>query len=185
MATNPTPLPEEVYGIFCDQVSQDSVKRISASCSFASQNNIKTIHLIFQSTGGFVGDGICLYNIFRALPIDLVLYNCGTVSSIAALAFLGASKRKASAGAAFMLHRTTASPQSASAGVLNAFTESVALDDKRTEAIYRAHLNLSADKWQGMNNHDIWFSAEEAIKAGFVDEIGDFSPPKGTKIYAI
>jgi ATP-dependent Clp protease protease subunit len=183
--TPPAPLPQEVYGIFCDAINQESVKRIAASCSFASQNNINHIHLLLQSSGGGVADGVCLYNIFKALPIELTIYNCGSVTSIAAVAFLGASKRKTSARATFMIHRTTSSPQSASAGRLHSVAESVILDDQRTEAILRSHLKLSTEEWTALDKHDLSFSAEEAIKAGFADEIAEFGPPKGMKLYSI
>jgi ATP-dependent Clp protease protease subunit len=186
MATSPNaPQPQEVYAIFGDGINGESIKRISASCSFASQNNINHVHLLFQSTGGSVADGVCLYNIFKALPIDLTIYNCGSVLSIAAIAFLGASKRKTSARATFMIHRTTASPQSASAGRLHSIAESVILDDQRTEAILKSHLKLTPEEWTDLDNRELWFSSEEAIKAGLADEIGEFGPPKGSKLYTI
>jgi ATP-dependent Clp protease protease subunit len=93
--------------------------------------------LLFQSNGGLVGDGICLHNFFRALPIELTLYNVGSIASIAVTAYLGAKHRKASAYAAFMLHRTYASPQAATSDRLHAIAQSVSLDDERTEAILR------------------------------------------------
>lgn len=186
MATSPsTPQPQEVYAIFCDGINQEAVKRLSASLSFATQNNITNVHLLFQSTGGSVSDGVCLYNIFKALPIDLTVYNCGSVMSIAAIAFLGAGKRKTSARATFMIHRTTASPQSASAGRLHSVAESVVLDDQRTEAILKGHLKLSPEEWTELDSRELWFSAEEAIKAGLAEEVSEFSPPKGSKIYTI
>jgi ATP-dependent protease ClpP protease subunit len=105
--------------------------------------------------------------------------------SIAAIAFLGASKRKTSARATFMIHRTTASPQSASAGRLHSVAESVVFDDQRTEAILKSHFNLSPEEWADLDKRELWFSAEEAIKAGLAEEIGEFSPSKGSKLYTI
>jgi ATP-dependent protease ClpP protease subunit len=72
MAASQTPkLPEEVYGIFCWPISQDSVQKIFAAIATASQNNVKHIHLLFQSIGGSVSDGIALYNFFKTAPVDL------------------------------------------------------------------------------------------------------------------
>jgi ATP-dependent Clp protease, protease subunit len=185
MATPTQPLPQEIYAVFCEGVNEGSVKRLCASLSFATQNNIRHVHLMFQSTGGTVGDGICLYNFIKALPIDLTIYNCGSVVSIAALAYLGAKKRKTSASATFMLHRTTGASQPATAGRLHSIAESVVLDDKRTETILRSHVRLSPEEWAALDKHELWFSAEEAIKAGLADEIGEFGPPKGSQIYTI
>jgi len=178
-------VPSEVYATFCDSITQDSVKRIFGSLSFATTNNVQHIHLLLQSMGGSVGDGICLYNFLKTFPIELTVYNCGSVASIAVLPYIAASKRKTSAGATFMIHRTTGSAQPTSATRLHSLAETVVLDDKRTEAILRKHIKLSDEEWAALDKQDLWFSAEEAVKAGFADEIGDFSPPKGSAIYAI
>jgi ATP-dependent Clp protease protease subunit len=185
--STPAPIlqPEEVYVVFCDQINAETVKKLAVSSSYASQNNIRHIHLMFQSTGGFVGDGVFLYNLFRAVPIDLTIYNCGSVSSIAAVAFLGAGKRKASAGATFMIHRTTVSPQAAPAARLHAITKSIVSDDDRTETILRSHVNLTDDEWNTLDKAELWFSAEEALAKGFIDEIADFCPPKGSKLFTV
>jgi ATP-dependent Clp protease protease subunit len=185
-----TPLPppkDEVYAIFAGAIDQSSVQRFFNSFAIASApaSNVSHIHLLLQSTGGFVADGICLYNFFRALPIDLTIYNIGSVSSIAVVAYLGAKKRKTSARATFMLHRTSVSPQSATATLLKSLADSVVLDDKRTESILSEHVTLSQDRWALLNYHDQWFSAEEAVDTGLADEIADFAPPMGTQIYNI
>jgi ATP-dependent Clp protease protease subunit len=140
---------------------------------------------MFQSTGGYVGDGICLYNFFKSLTIDLTIYNAGFVQSIAAVAFLGAKKRKTSARATFMLHRATNSPQFATATRLQAVADSVILDDRRIESILKEHLALTPEHWTNMNHHDFIFSGEEAIKLKMAHEIGEFSPPPGTQIFNI
>jgi hypothetical protein len=107
--------PPEIYGVFCGNVDQASVARIMSGMATAINNRVPRLHLLFQSSGGLVGDGVCLYNFLKALPIPLTIYNVGSVSSIAALAYLGAEERKVSAHATFMLHRTYASPQAAGA----------------------------------------------------------------------
>ena len=84
-----------------------------------------------------------------------------------------------------MIHRTMGSSQLTTAGRLHSIAESVVLDDKRTEAILRAHVKLSPEEWTALDQHDLWFSAEEAIKAGFADEVGEFSPPKGSQLFTI
>lgn len=85
------------------------------------------MHAVFQSTGGGIGDGICLYNVFKALSIDLTLYNTGHVASIAVLAYLGAKHRKVSRHAAFMIHRTQTTTQSANTQTVQAFAKSAVL----------------------------------------------------------
>jgi ATP-dependent Clp protease protease subunit len=179
------PSQPEVYAMFSGNVDQASLARIMASLGAAANNRVPRLHLLFQSSGGLVGDGVALYNFFKALPIPLTVYNVGSVSSIAALAYLGAEERKVNAHATFMLHRTYASPQAASAERLQAIAKSLLLDDQRTEAILRQHLTLDEARWADHRSNDIWFSAQEAVDAGFATSIGDFAPPKGSLIFSI
>jgi ATP-dependent protease ClpP protease subunit len=175
----------DVFAVFCGSIDQQSVQRIFSSLTAATQPsiNVGRFHLIFQSSGGNVGDGVCLYNFFKTLPVELVLYNVGATMSAAAIAYLGANKRCTSARASFMVHRTHVSPQSAKAQTLKACTDMVALDDSRTESILRAHLNLP--DWGELDRYDLFFSGEEAVKVGLADEICEFSPPPGTQIFNV
>jgi ATP-dependent Clp protease protease subunit len=148
-------------------------------------NQVGHVHLLFQSTGGTVADGVCLYNFLNTLPIEISLYNVGTVASAGALAYLGAKTRKVSTTGTFMLHRTQATPFGATAERLLALGKSVMLDDQRTEAILRSHLNLPDDLWEIHRVADLWLSAEEAVKYGLATEIADFAPPKGTLLFGV
>jgi ATP-dependent Clp protease protease subunit len=119
------------------------------------------------------------------MPIDVTLYNAGSVQSIAAVAYLGAKRRKVSARATFSYHRTTASPQGAKIGDLKAIAESVISDDLRSESILREHIDIPADKWALLDKGDLWFTAEEAVAANIADEIADFAPPVGSILYSL
>ena len=179
------PQTREIYAVFCGPIDPISVARIFQGITTGMNNGITNFHLLFQSTGGMVGEGVCLFNFFKALPCDLTLYNVGSVSSIATIAFLGAKKRKTSASATFMLHRTHFSPQGAKTKALKAFADSAALDDTRTEAILRSIIKLPDTLWTDLDYNDLNFSAEEAIKYGIATEIGDFAPPLGSQIYNV
>jgi ATP-dependent Clp protease protease subunit len=185
MATQAS-LPSALYGTIAGVLDQAAVQRILGSFGFASQNGVQAAHVLIQSGGGGIGEGVCLYNFFRTLQIDLTLYNVGTVSSIAVIAYLGARHRKVSKHGTFMIHRTQTTTQAANTQTVKAFAESAILFDKNTEGILREHVkNMPADKWTHFNHNDLWFSAEEAVKFGIADEIADFAPPAGTKIYTL
>ncbi len=177
-------MSEEIYGTFAGNVDQANVQRIFTGMSAAMANGVKTVHLLFHSSGGFVGDGVALYNYFCSLPIDLTLYNAGNVASIATVAFLGAKKRKVSAHATFMIHRTMRQ-ELTTAARLKVAAEALLIDDTRTEAILRAHITLSDERWKELDYHDVVFSADEAVDVGLADDIAEFSPPPGTQVYNI
>jgi ATP-dependent Clp protease protease subunit len=186
---SPPPLPSDVppvvYAVFSDNINQATVQRIFFNFAVGMANKVTHIHLLFQSSGGFVGDGICLYNFFKSLPIDLTIYNVGAVQSAAVISYLGAAKRKTSSRAIFMVHRTTIGAQTATAARLKGTTKMLSLDDVRTESILREHLKLADEEWTALDYQDVFFSGEEATKNGIADEIGEFSPPSGTQIFNI
>ena len=181
----PPSVSSEIYTVFSGQINQDAVQRILKGLAPATAPNarISGIHMLFHSFGGFVGDGVCLFNFFRSFPLPLTLYNSGTVMSAATVAYLGAKKRKTSARATFMIHRTRNAHQSATASALEGLTESIALDDARTESILREQVTLPPDKWTEFNYRDLHFSGEQAVQIGLAQELGEFDPPPGIQIF--
>jgi len=184
--TTPQPTPAEVYGIFAGMVDSAATKKIADAIAVASSSpTIKRVHLAFQSNGGGIGEGIFIYNLFRTVPFDLILYNIGTVSSIAVIAYLGAKTRKVGAHAAFMIHRTQTTTQAANTQTIKSFTNAAIIADNRTEAILRAHITMPNDKWAHFDHNDLWFSAEDAISSGLATEVAEFCPPAGMQLFSL
>lgn len=145
----------------------------------AIHDNIKTLHLLIQSQGGDVNEGIFLYNLIQGLPMDVIAYNCGFVGSAATTAYLGAKKRVVSKNGAFMIHKVTAGmvrAANATANSLPALTNSVILDDARSERILQSHLTLTPEQWTVHAMADLHLSADEAVTAGLAHEVGEFAP---------
>jgi ATP-dependent Clp protease, protease subunit len=145
------------------------------------------MHILFQSMGGGVGDGICLYNFLRKCPLDVTLYNVGTVASIGVIIYLGGRRRVTQKHGTFMIHRSTSFPIGSHAAEKLEFTaKGLRLDDDRTEAILRQHLEFAEEKWTDLrHNAEFWFTADEAIKSGIAMEIGEFAPPIGTTVFSV
>jgi len=177
------PLPSDVYAIFCGDIAQATAQRVVNGLTGASAAKIKHVHVLFQSAGGYVGDGVFLYNLFRSMPIELTLYNVGQISSAGVIAYLGAKRRKTSAGATFMIHRSTNSPQFATSSKLEHVASTLVLDDQRTEAIFREHVKFPSELWTALEHQNVYIGGEEAVKYGLATEVGDFCPPPGVQVY--
>jgi ATP-dependent Clp protease protease subunit len=177
---------QDLYLIFCGSIDAVATQKIATALSNAAAQNAKSIHLVMQTAGGSVADGIFLYNLFRASPIDLTLYNIGLIASAGVIAYLGAHHRKTSALAIFMTHRTTAPslpahPSQSRGGIMH----SIYLDDARTETILKAHLKLSEDVWANLWRHDLHWSANDAVSVGVADAVAEFAPPFGASILTL
>jgi ATP-dependent Clp protease protease subunit len=176
----------EIYATLAGRIDDTVVQRVFNQMASAISNGAKRFHLMLQSTGGIINDGIALYNYLRGLPIELITYNCGTVQSIAVSIFLAAQKRKASRSATFMIHKATFYVSSPTTSMqLSAATQSLKVDDDRIERILKEYIRMPEEKWDAHRFIDIFITAEEALQYGLIDEIADFTPPPGAKLINI
>ena len=164
-------------------VNSDMVRRVFNAVADMTEDKLSTAHILIQSNGGYVSDGICLYNFLSKLPIKLVTYNTGAVASIAVTLFLSGQQRYASDTARFMVHKShaTASP-GARPDALSIIVEGLRADDQRTERILRSHVALTEDQWQVHAYSDLHLTAEQACEVGMVEAIRDFEIPKGKRL---
>jgi ATP-dependent Clp protease, protease subunit len=195
MATNPpsptpdvqapelsTP-PKLAYAIYYGSIEQANGEKVVNQITAGLAAKLEHVHVLFQTAGGYVGDGVFLYNFFRAIPIEITLYNAGQISSAGVVAYLGAKHRITSKSATFMVHRSTKSPQFATSAQLSHAGRTLILDDQRTEAILREHITFPPKLWASLKSHDIYITGEEAVKYGLATAIGEFGPPLGTPVY--
>ncbi|MRW90823.1 peptidase S14 [Duganella sp. FT80W] len=164
-------------------VNSDMVRRVFDAVADMTEDRISTAHILIQSNGGYVSDGICLYNYLSKLPIKIVTYNAGAVASIAVILFLAGAERYASETARFMVHKSHASaPHGARPDALRIIVEGLQADDARTEQILRSHVELSEENWRTHEYSDLHLTAVEALKVGLVREVADFEPPAGHRV---
>lgn len=185
-STPAAPREDTGYYTLAGDVNNDMVQRVFGAAAEMSAAGISTAHLLLQSHGGFISDGLCLYNFLSNLPIRFVTYNAGAVASIAVTVFLAGRQRHASSTARFMVHKSHASPQGgARPDALQIIADGLKADDRRTETILRRFVALTDAQWAVHAHSDLHLTAEAARDAGLIDSIADFAPPRGATIIAI
>jgi ATP-dependent Clp protease protease subunit len=164
-------------------VNSDMVRRVFDAVADMTEDRITTAHILIQSNGGYVSDGICLYNYLSKLPIKIVTYNAGAVASIAVILYLAGQERYASDTARFMVHKSHASaPHGARPDALRIIVEGLQADDARTEQILRNHVTLDEEHWRVHEYSDLHLTAPEALRVGLIRKIRDFEPPGGQRV---
>jgi ATP-dependent Clp protease, protease subunit len=178
------PLPPVVYATFSGPIDGQAIGRIFGGFGLATQNGVSTIHLLFQSTGGGVGDGVSLYNFFRGLPFELHIYNTGIVQSIAVAAFLGAPHRHSSEHATFLLHNSTfTSPNPTTAANFRKMVQTLDIEDSRIDRLLKAHITMPPKKWRERAVRDLTLTASEAVQYGIAQDIVEFVVPSGSQLF--
>lgn len=176
---------KSVYLIFSALIDQLAVQRFFAISAGAMQEGVNDIHILLQSTGGNIADGVCLYNFFRALPVEISIYNCGTICSAGVTAYLGGDKRYVTPQSTFMIHRSTALFQGTNSDAIQARIPSLIMDDERTESILKTHITLTPEQWDIHRAADLWLDAEQAIFTNIALDYGAFDVPSGQRLFNV
>lgn len=180
------PLRKVAYYGFTAPIESGSATRLAAALNLAVNNGYDEVQLCFSSLGGYVADGIYLYNHIRALPIAVVAHNTGSVSSIALVVFVAAVRRYCSAHAMFMTHPTSLSVSAGTnATVLQTTLDAALADDLRTENILRERCSLPDDILAARRAKDVHISPAQAAGWGLVHGIAEFSLPRGEQVIQI
>ena len=171
---------------FTGMIEPGGVGRIAGALNAAVNGGVETVHLSFSSNGGYVADGIYLHNHIRALPLHLVIYNTGSVGSIAVSVFLAADERYCSRHAMFMIHPTTmGSAEGMSARRLQSTLDAALADDDRTDNILRQYSSIPDDVLAARRLSEVHIAPSQAVEFGLVQGVREFALPKGQHIVQI
>ena len=174
-----------VYLTFSAHIDQFAVQRFFATIAGAMHDGFTEAHILMQTIGGNVADGVCLYNYFKSLPIEISIYNCGSISSAGVTAYLGGDNRFITPTGTFMIHRASAVFQGANSDAVQARIPSLIMDDERTEMILRECIELTDEQWSVHKAADLWLNANGALDAKIATEIGSFSIPYEAKLFNV
>ena len=174
------------YMAYTGAIDANGATRIATAFNACVNGGVTDVHFCFNSTGGFVADGIYLYNHLRGLPLTIWAYNLGSVSSIAVAIFVAADRRFCSRHSAFMIHPTSIPLQEGvSAERANAILGAALADDMRTESILRERTGLTDDLLNARRYKDVLIDADTALAEGIVERIVEFELPPGNQIVQI
>src|ERR1700722_4637455 len=180
--------PKKVaYVGYCGLIDSAGVTRVCQNLNGAINQQFDSIYLCISSNGGYIGDGVFLFNHIRALPIPVTIHNTGMVASIAATLFVAGETRYCSEHAIFMMHPVAVPAQAqmlASAPLLSAL-ESAKAEEERTEAILRSRTKMPADILSGRRTGATSITPQLPLDYGLVHEIREFSLPPGNQIFQV
>jgi ATP-dependent Clp protease protease subunit len=131
----------------------------------------KTIGVRINSVGGSAFGGVALYNALQAHPGEVTCFVEGLAASAASLVAM-AGKTCMGVGAMMMIHP----PLTVAMGNASELRKTADTLDKVQSgiaAIYTAKTGLSAKDVNDLVNAETWMTAEEAVAAGFADEIAN------------
>ena len=124
------------------------------------------ITLRINSPGGFVDDGLGIYNVLAQHPARVTAYVDGLALSAASVIFMCGDDRVMADNAALMLH----DPLMGTLGNERDHAKSIEVLQLTTRQIirtYAARTGLSASRVESMMRDETWLDADEAVALGF------------------
>jgi len=174
--------PKVIYINFFDGVNESKVKTLMGMLSqMVATNKPETLYFLFSSPGGSVDAGIVLYNFLRALPVEIIMHNTGTVASIGTVIYMAGAKRYAAPQSTFLFHgvQTTFAPGVAmSHPQLLERLSMVRQDENKIAGIIASRSTLSGEEIRKLfhqgESKDLAFAQEK----GIIHEIREANIPK-------
>lgn len=144
--------------------------------------DVSAIDLRLNTPGGSVFDGNAIYNAIKRHPAEVTVHIDGLAASMGSVIALAGDHVKMAANALFMIHN----PWTIALGDADELRETAGILDKLRDGIvgtYAAKANLEADALTAAMDAETWFTAEEALAAGFVDEITNAKEAKASATF--
>ena len=130
----------------------------------------KTIKVRLNTPGGSVFDGVAIFNALRQHPARIEAHIDGLAASIGSIIALAADSVEMAKNAYFMIHN----PWTLTIGDSAELRKTADLLDKIGGTLvqtYQDKTGASDEQVTAWMNNETWFTAQEALEAGFIDEI--------------
>lgn len=163
-----------IYGDIGESWSGESVTAKEFSEELKNLTGVREITLHINSPGGNVFDGLAIYNSLKKFRARVVTEIDGMALSIASIIALAGDEVRMAGNAVYMIHN----PWTMAAGdasEIRKVADQLDLVRGSLAGTYAAKTKDSASleqisEWM---NAETWFNSDEALKAGFVDQITD------------
>lgn len=156
-----------------EQIGEDYWAEGVTAVDFVNELNALSaseIHLHINSPGGSVFDGVAIHNALLRHPAKVTTFIDGLAASIASVIALAGDRVVMASNALFMIHNPWGGVQ----GDASEMRKMAEVLDKITITLvntYEESSSLSRDEILAAMDAETWYTADEALAAGFIDEV--------------
>lgn len=181
-------VPDTYYVSFSAEINPHTTESLISVVANLVNQRVKTIHLMLSTPGGRVMNGLNLYNVLRAMPIELITHNVGNVDSIGNAVFLAGSKRYATPHSTFMFHGVGFDIDGKGRleeKNLRERLDSILSDQKRIGSIIVERTKIPENEVGNLFREAQTKDAAFAVGAGIIHEVKDIQIPSGAPVIAL
>lgn len=162
-----------IFGDIGDSWFSESVTAADFKKEFDAIKDKKSIKVLLNSPGGDVFDGVAIYNIISQVRDKVETEVLGWAASAASIVALAGEKLVMGEGSYLMIHNPWAIVIGDSQAMLKVGADLEKMNGVFA-SIYAQHSDLTEDEILTAMNEETWYTAQEAVDAGFADEIADY-----------
>lgn len=163
----------EIY--ITGEITDEIATIVNSALRCLARDSDEDITLFIQSPGGSVSAGFSIYDTIKALKCDIVTVACGMAASMGAFLLAAAGtkgKRWCQPNAEVLIHQPLGGA-SGQATDIRIHAEHILNTRAKLNRIFSECTGQSSEKIESDTERDNIMSAEEALKYGLVDKIGD------------
>ena len=163
----------EIY--ITGEIKDELATVVNSALRCLARESDEDITLFIQSPGGSVSAGFSIYDTVKAIKCDIITVACGMAASMGAFLLTAAGtkgKRWCHPNAEVMIHQPLGGT-SGQATDIRIHAEHILNTRAKLNRIFSECTGQSSEKIESDTERDNIMSAEEALKYGLVDKIGD------------
>ena len=163
----------EIY--ITGEITDEMATIVNSALRCLARDSDEDITLFIQSPGGSVSAGFSIYDTIKTLKCDVVTVACGMAASMGAFLLAAAGtkgKRWCQPNAEVLIHQPLGGT-SGQATDIRIHAEHILNTRAKLNRIFSECTGQSSEKIESDTERDNIMSAEEALKYGLVDKIGD------------
>lgn len=130
---------------------------------YLATNKAEHINVFISSPGGYVEDGMEIYNTLRASGRDITTINMGMCASMGSIIFLAGDERISMAGSTYMVHKPS-NIALGNADDMRKIAEDLDRCQDRLEEVYNDRLSI--ENISEMINNETWLNKSEMAELG-------------------
>ena len=180
--------PETVYISFSAEINPNTTESLLATVANVVNQGVNRIYLMLSTPGGSVMHGMNLYNVLRAMPVELITHNVGNVDSIGNAVFLSGQTRYACPHSTFMFHGVGVDVQGGGRLEEKKLRETLGTilsDQQRIGTVLQERTQLVPEQIAALFLEAQTKDAAYAVGCGIVNEVRDVQIPKGAPVVSL
>lgn len=159
-----------------DSIDTESANDIISQLMYLREQSNEPIHIIINSPGGSVNDGLMIYDVIQSMDIEVYMYCTGMAASMAAVLLAGGQKgrRYILPHSKVMIHEPLIRDGvGGSATSIKNIAESILQTKEVTNTILAKHTGKTIEEIDKATAYDHYMSAKESVEFGICDKICD------------